>query len=92
MKTFIAVLISVLAVPAMAGTKAYAELKKGGEIVLTNDSCAASQEMRRAYWYDEEGNTYSGCWINDGRTIYFKWDNGGESRYPRKKFKVSNDW
>ena len=92
MKAFIVVLLSVLTVPAMAGTKAYAALKKGGEIVLTNDSCATSQEMRRAYWYDKEGNTYSGCWLNDDRTIYFKWDNGGESRYPKKKFKVTKDW
>ena len=92
MKAFIVVLLSVLTVPAMAGTKAYAELKKGGEVVLTDESCATSEDMRRAYWYDDDGNTESGCWRNEDRTIYFKWDNGGESRYPKKKVKVANNW
>jgi len=92
MRVFIAVLISVLSVQAVADTKAYKGLKNGGEIVLTDDSCMIADDMQRAYWYDGEGNTESGCWKKDGRTIYFKWNNGGESRYPRKKFKIANQW
>jgi hypothetical protein len=92
MKTFIFVLVSVLSVNAVADTKAYRALKNGGEIVLTEDSCAFAGDMQRAYWYDKAGNTESGCWKKDGRTIFFKWNNGGESRYPKKKFKIANRW
>jgi len=101
MRVFIAVLISVLSVQAVADTKAYKGLKNGGEIVLTDESCPEpasfvktreANNMQRAYWYDSEGNTESGCWKYDDRTIYFAWNNGGESRYPRKKFKIANQW
>jgi len=92
MKYLITVVISLLAVQAFAETKAYAGLKKGGEIVLTKDRCAADETKQRAYWYDEEGYTEDGCWISDGRTIYFEWNNGGKSRYPQKKFKVVDSW
>ena len=92
MKYLITVVLGLLAVHAFADTKAYKGLKNGGEIVLTDDSCMIADDMQRAYWYDGEGNTESGCWKKDGRTIYFKWNNGGESRYPQKKFKIANQW
>jgi|DEB0MinimDraft_4_1074332.scaffolds.fasta_scaffold54194_2 hypothetical protein len=101
MKYLITVVISLLAVQAFADTKAHASLKNGGEIVLTNESCPepaafvetrVATNMQRAYWYDDEGNTEDGCWKYDDRTIYFAWNNGGESRYPKKKFKISNNW
>lgn len=92
MKTYVTLLLSLLAVNAMADTKAYRSLDQGGEIVLTNEACEASQDMQRAYWYNDKGDTYEGCWRDDDRTIYFKWNNKGESRYPKSKFKVVDRW
>jgi len=92
MKYLITVVLSLLAVQAFADTKAYKGLKNGGEIVLTDESCIAASDMKRAYWYDGEGNTEDGCWKYDDRTIYFEWDNGGKSRYPKKKFRIANSW
>jgi len=92
MKYLITVTLSLLATQAFAETKAYAGLKNGGEIVLTKEQCASDKSMQRAYWYDKEGITEDGCWSSDGRTVYFEWDNGGKSRYPRKKFKVVDRW
>lgn len=92
MKKFVMLLSVLLAVPALADTKAYRSLKQGGEIVLTDEACERYEDMRRAYWYNNEGDTYDGCWRDDDRTIYFKWLNQGESRYPKTKFKVVNRW
>lgn len=92
MKTYVTLLLSLLAVNAMADTKAYRSLDQGGEIVLTNEACETAQDMQRAYWYNNEGDTYEGCWRDDDRTIYFKWNNDGESRYPKSKFKVVDRW
>lgn len=95
MKTYVTLLLSLLAVNAMADTKAYRSLIQGGEIVLTDEPCALEvqpKEMQRAYWYNDEGDTYDGCWRDDDRTIYFKWSNEGESRYPKSRFKVVDRW
>ena len=92
MKKFVILLSALLAVPAVADTKAYRSLKQGGEIVLTDEACEKFEDMQRAYWYNDKGETYDGCWRHDDRTIYFKWSNEGESRYPKTKFKVVDRW
>lgn len=92
MKKFVILLSALLAVPAVADTKAYRSLKQGGEIVLTDEACEKFEDMQRAYWYNDKGETYDGCWRDDDRTIYFKWSNKGESRYPKTRFKVIDRW
>ena len=66
MKTYVTLLLSLLAVNAMADTKAYRSLDQGGEIVLTNEACEAAQDMQRAYWYNNEVSCRR-CCRDDGR-------------------------
>ena len=92
MKIIIAVLVCFLCIEAMADTKAYTRIEQGGEIVLTDEQCKADETMSRAYWYDTEHYTEEGCWRDDDRTIYAKWDKAGEMRYLKKRFKVADRW
>jgi len=92
MKKLIVLLGVLLAAPVVADTKAYTRIEQGGEIVLTDEQCKADETMSRAYWYDTEHYTEEGCWRDDDRTIYAKWDKAGEMRYLKKRFKVADRW
>ena len=79
-----------------AGTKAYVKNESGGKIVLTDEACSTDDKMLRSYKYAGAKNghrTWEGCWKDDDITIFVKWsDEPLGQRYPKKKFKVVNQW
>ena len=78
MKKFIVLLITLVAMPAFSGTKAYTKNGEGGQIVLTDERCEADPEMLRAYFFTEGHYTEEGCWKDDDTTIFAKWDQQGK--------------
>jgi hypothetical protein len=92
MKKLIVLLITLVAMPAFAGTKAYTKNGEGGQIVLTDERCEADPEMLRAYFFTESHYTEEGCWKDDDTTIFAKWDQQGKYRYRKSIFKVVNQW
>ena len=92
MKKFIVLLITLVAMPAFAGTKAYTKNGEGGQIVLTDERCEADPTMLRAYFFTEGHYTEEGCWKDDDTTIFAKWDLQVKYRYRKSIFKVVNQW
>ena len=92
MKKFIVLLITLVAMPAFAGTKAYTKNGEGGQIVLTDEPCEIDSTMRRSYFYTKDHYTEEGCWKDDDTTIFAVWDQQGKYRYRKSIFKVVNQW
>ena len=92
MNKLIVLLITLVAMPAFAGTKAYTKNGEGGQIVLTDEVCQADPMMLRAYFFTEAHYTEEGCWKDDDTTIFAVWDQQGKYRYRKSIFKVVNQW
>jgi len=92
MNKLIVLLITLVALPAFAGTKAYTKNGEGGQIVLTDEVCEANPQMLRAYFFTEAHYTEEGCWKDDDTTIFAVWDQQGKYRYRKSIFKVVNQW
>lgn len=70
--------------------------KAGGKIVLTNETCSYNNKtygnLKRTYYYTQEGYTNEGCFYLEDDTIVVIWSDGDKNssvmRYEANSFTI----